>query len=418
VVFESIATNLAADTNGPVRDIFWHDRVTDVTQLVSVGETENQGSTHHQNPDVSDNGRYIVFDTLSALNAGDSNLAKDVYRRDRASGTTLLISRDTASGPANSNSYTPSITADGRYVAFASQANDLVANDTNALADVFRRDNLASSTIRLSVDTFFAQANNVSSNPSISEDGNKIAFQSLATNLISGDTNGRDDIFVRSIAVNCQLCISTTTRVSVATDGAQGNSASIDPSVSDDGRFVAFTTFATTLVAGDTNGEIDVLVRDRSTNRTSRVNTTASLAEALNGTSDAPAMSGDGRTVAFASYANNLVDPDANGSQDVFLRAQPVPTVTNATPSSGAAGTSVAVTISGTNFLPGAEVSFQPAGITATVTNVADTAITATFTIPANTPAGAVDVVVANPGTGAGPEFGTAGKCVDCFTVT
>ncbi len=142
VVFESIATNLAPDTNGAVRDIFWHDRVTDLTQLVSVGEGENQGSTHHQNPDVSDDGRYIVFDTLSALNAGDSNLAKDVYKRDRVAGSTLLVSRDTANGPANANSSTPSMTADGRYVAFASQASDLVANDTNALADVFRRDTL------------------------------------------------------------------------------------------------------------------------------------------------------------------------------------------------------------------------------------------------------------------------------------
>ena len=391
--------------------------MTDVTQLVSVGETENQGSTHHQNPDVSDNGRYIVFNTISALNAGDSNLAKDVYRRDRASGTTLLVSRDTANGPANSNSFTPSMTADGRYVAFASQASDLVANDTNAVADVFRRDTLSNSTIRLSVDTFFAQANGAELEP-VDQRGREQDRLPVA-----GDQPGhrRHQRTRRHLRPQHRRQLPALhlddDAVSVATGGAQGNSASIDPSVSDDGRFVAFTTFATTLVAGDTNGEIDILVRDRSTNRTSRVNTTASLAEALNGTSDVPAMSGDGRTVAFASYANNLVDPDANGSQDVFLRAQPVPTVTNATPSSGAAGTSVAVTISGTNFLPGAEVSFQPAGITATVTNVADTAITATFTIPANTPAGAVDVVVANPGTGAGPEFGTAGKCVDCFTV-
>ncbi len=158
--------------------------------------------------------------------------------------------------------------------------------------------------------------------------------------------------------------------------------------MSDDGRFVAFTAFATNLVAGDTNGEIDILVRDRSKNRTARVNTTATLEQAVNGSSEAPAMSGDGRTVAFASWATNLVDPDGNGSPDVFLRAQPVPTVTMVSPSFGTAGTNVGVSIIGTSFLPGAEVSFQPAGITATVTNVTDTTITATLTIPANAPLG------------------------------
>jgi len=219
----------------------------------------------------------------------------------------------------NDNSWDPSISADGRYVAFFSHASNLVPGDTNGKADVFVHDRVTGQTTRVSVASDGTEGNGYSWFPSISADGRYVAFESIASNLVPGDTNGVSDVFVHDRLTG------QTTRVSVASDGTQGHSASDHPSISADGRYVAFESFASNLVPGDTNGKRDVFVHDRLTGQTARVSV-ASDGTQGNGDSIYPSISADGRYVAFVSGASNLVPGDANGNIDVFIAAAAEPT--------------------------------------------------------------------------------------------
>ena len=175
--------------------------------------------------------------------------------RDRQAGTTRRVSISSTGTQANDASDSPSISADGRYVAFHSDATNLVAGDTNGASDIFVRDRQAGTTTRVSVSSAESQGNDDSYNPSISADGRSVAFQSDASNLVANDTNGTSDIFVRDRQAG------TTRRVSISSTGTQGNNNSDAPSISADGRYVAFPSDATNLVANDTNGTSDVFVR-------------------------------------------------------------------------------------------------------------------------------------------------------------
>src|SRR4028119_1809444 len=175
--------------------------------------------------------------------------------------TITRVSVDSAGNRANGYSSSPSISADGRFVAFYSRASNIVPGDTNSTRDIFVRDTLTNTTTRVSVDSAGNQENGTSFfyAPSISADGRFVAFYSEASNLVLGDTNNTFDIFVRDRLTN------TTTRVSVDSAGNQGNSRSTSPSISADGRFVAFSSFASNIVPGDTNRDSDIFVRDRLT---------------------------------------------------------------------------------------------------------------------------------------------------------
>jgi Tol biopolymer transport system component len=173
----------------------------------------------------------------------------------------------------------------------------------------------AASTTRVSVKSNGTEGNGNSGSPSISRTGRYVAFVSAASNLVAGDTNARDDVFVRDRSTG------KTKRVSVKSDGKQGNGDSEDPSISADGRFVAFESGASNLVAGDTNDAFDVFVRDRVGRKTTRVSVKSNGKQA-NGTSFNPSISADGRYVAFWSGASNLVAGDTNDAQDVFVRAR------------------------------------------------------------------------------------------------
>jgi TolB protein len=166
---------------------------------------------------------------------------------------------------ANGDSSEPAISADGRFVAFASGASNLVAGDTNGTYDVFVRDRKLQVTRRVSVGPGGQQANSSSVGPAISADGRFVAFSSYASNLVAGDTNGTYDVFVRDLVAQ------VTRRVSVGAGGQQANSNSSDPAISAGGRFVAFVSVASNLVAGDTNHWDDVFVRDRFAQVTRRV---------------------------------------------------------------------------------------------------------------------------------------------------
>ena len=180
---------------------------------------------------------------------------------------------------------------------------------------MFLRDRSAGTTTRLSTGVAGAQPDGGSVEPEVSANGAVVAFRSQATNLVRRDTNAHDDVFATDLAAG------TLRRVSVTNGGAQAGGGSVLPSVSGSGRFVAFTSSADDLVAGDTNGVADVFVRDRLLGTTRRVSVSAAGAQG-DGGCGFPALSTDGRHVAFESEATNLVPRDTNQTFDVFLRVR------------------------------------------------------------------------------------------------
>ncbi len=322
VAFHSDASDLVAGDGNGLQDIFVRDRQTNTTTRVSVDTTGGDPDNQSQNPSISADGRYVAFESEATdLVAGDGNLTWDVFVRDLQTNTTERASVDTAGGDSDGPSGNPSISADGRYVAFDSWATDLVVGDGNATGDVFVRDLQTNTTTRASVDTTGGDSDFGSGAPSISADGRYVAFESWATDLVAGDGNGWQDIFVRDRQTN------TTTRASVDTLGGDPDGWSQDPAISADGRYVAFHSFATDLVVGDGNGATDVFVRDLQTNTTTRASVDTAGGDP-DSWSDRPSISADGRYVAFESGATDLVAGDGNGAADVFVRDRQTNTTT------------------------------------------------------------------------------------------
>jgi Tol biopolymer transport system component len=262
----------------------------------------------------------VVFTSLATnLVVGDTNGFMDVFVHDRDTGETSRVSVASDGTQANDHTYWPAVSADGRYMAFHSMATNLVAGDTNGFGDVFVHDRDTGETARLSMAFDGAQGNGLSAYPFVSGDGRYVAFISWASNLVPGDTNGTSDIFVHDRDTG------ETTRVSVASDGTQGNgqSGQWHHAISADGRYVAFRSFASNLVPGDTNNNHDIFVHDRETGETTRVSVASDGTEGNGFSSDAD-ISADGRYVAFESTANNLVPGDTNNSFDVFVHDQGV----------------------------------------------------------------------------------------------
>jgi Tol biopolymer transport system component len=304
-----------------------------ITSRVSVGAGGAQANpAASYDPSISADGRYVAFTSLAAsLVMGDTNNTWDVFVHDRQTGLTTRVSVGAGGAQGNGLSDWPSISADGRFVAFRSEASNLVTGDTNNGADVFVHDRQTWVTTRVSVGAGGAQANGPSQWLSISGDGRYVAFVSEASNLVAGDTNSRSDVFVHDRQAG------VTTRVSVAAGGAQGNNGSgIFPCISADGRYVAFTSFDSNLVAGDTNNRGDVFVHDRQTGVTTRVSVGAGGTQG-NDSSGWPSISADGRYVAFDSLATNLVTGDTNDWQDAFVHDRQTGVTTRV--SVGAGGT-------------------------------------------------------------------------------
>jgi len=314
VAFQSYATDLVAADNNGVGDVFVRDLLTGDTERVSVSSAELEGNSQSTSPSISADGRYVAFASYASnLAEGDNNGAYDVFVRDRLAGDTERVSVSSAEAEGNSSSCYPSISADGRHVAFHSWASNLVAGDNNGVGDVFVRDRLTGDTERVSVSSAEAEGSGSSCYPSISADGRYVAFQSNASNLVEGDSNGVPDVFVRDRLTG------DTERVSVSSAEEEANGDSWTLSISADGRYVAFLSSAANLVEGDNNGTYDVFVRDRLTDDTERVSVSSAEEEA-NSNSGAASISGDGRYVAFQSNASNLVEGDNNGWSDVFVR--------------------------------------------------------------------------------------------------
>jgi Tol biopolymer transport system component len=372
VAFASLATNLVPrDTNG-VSDVFVHDRKTGRTRRVNLGPrgVQANGELGDDVVMISANGRFVGFSSRATnLVPGDTNSRIDAFVHDRKSGKTTRVS--VGLGEADGHSFFSGLSADGRFAMLFSYATNLVPGDTNGTADVFVYDRKTGTTERVSVGsggtqiqggdpggisangrfaTFYAFGTDVvpggtnfldsyvhdrktgvtervnfgpggigngdSLHPVISADGRYVAFASAASNLVPGDTNGRFDTFIHDRKTGRNW------RASVASDGTEGDADSgggYFPAISADGRYVAFVSSATNLVADDTNGVDDVFVHDRKTGRTERVSVDPS-GDQGNATSFGPAISNNGQIVAFTS--DNLVPGDTNGVSDVFVRVR------------------------------------------------------------------------------------------------
>jgi Tol biopolymer transport system component len=313
VAFESLASNLVADDTNGEYDVFVHDRQTAETERVSYGD-EGEGNNGSFRPHMSLDGQHVAFQSLASnLIPEDTNGCRDVFVADRHGAVTRVsVNSGNGQGDDGSGLNSVSISSDGRCVAFDSCATNLVDDDTNGQWDIFVRDRLLDLTERVSVSSSGEEGNNKSDRPAVSSDGRYVAFESVASNLVPDDMNERFDVFVHDRQTG------ETERISVSSSGEEGNNSSTHPSISSDGRYVAFDSAASNLVPGDTNNSNDVFLHDRQIGETLRVSI-SSTSEQGNGLSYYPAISSDGRLVAFESASSNLVQGDTNGSWDVFV---------------------------------------------------------------------------------------------------
>jgi Tol biopolymer transport system component len=328
VSFASTATNLVPGDTNARTDIFVHDRMTGQTTRVSVAADGTQGDANSiGTAALSGDGGFVAFASDASNLVPQPASGRHIYVKDLATGAIQRVSVDSAGNPAiGFVAASPSLSSDGRLVAFASSASNLVPGDTNGAIDVFVHDRATGTTVRASVDSAGSEANGTSLRPDLSGDGRLVTFDSEASNLVVGDTNGFSDVFVHD------LLTGATERASVDSAGGEANGQSVGPGIrggsafgariSGDGRLVAFDSIATNLVAGDTNlcqpfyltipGECpDVFVHDRVTGATVRVSVDSAGAQA-DGASTDPDISADGSTTAFFSAATNLVATDTN----------------------------------------------------------------------------------------------------------
>ncbi len=328
VVFLSFANNLSTVDNDAYQNVFVRDLLTNTTTLVSRRSATDGGAgadSFSWAAAIASDGRHVAFSSdANNLSSEDNDGFSNVFVRDLQTNTTSLASRQSAGdggAGANGSSLTPSISGDGRYVAFLSNADNLSVADNDAYDNIFVRDTQTSTTIlasRQSAADGAAGADGNSDTPWVSADGRFVAFASAADNLSAGDDNGVHNVLVRDLQTNTTTLVS---RQSAADGGAGANGGSYQPSVSADGRYIAFESDADNLSSADDDAQSNVFLRDTQANVTILVSRQSAVdggAGADDGSGN-PAVSADGRYVAFQSYANNLSAADDDGL-NVFLR--------------------------------------------------------------------------------------------------
>ena len=376
VLFESSAGNLVAgDTNG-TWDVFTKDLATGIVTRVSTNAAGAQTIGQAMNAHFDASGQRVVFDSTAPdlTLQGDTNRARDVFVKDLATGGVTLVSSNAAGIVGNGDSMLGTVSPDGTRVAFESLATNFTGADTNHARDVFVKDLASGDIVRVSTDALGGEANGQSADVAWSPDGTKVLFESNASNLVAGDRNGSYDIFMKDLATGA------ITRVSTAADGTEANGHSVHAHFTADGRSVVFESLATNLVAGDTNGARDIFQKDLATGAVTRLSTDIAGGQAAghaydvaqgggvtafessadltggdtnarrdiyvrdadghalrvslgvggaegNGDAFNAAVSADGSAVVFETAASNTVAGDANGQRDVFV-ARLIPSVT------------------------------------------------------------------------------------------
>jgi Tol biopolymer transport system component len=292
------------------------------TERLTVGSAGEESQAHSFVHSISADGRYVAFmSRADNLVAGDTNKAMDVFVRDLETGLTERVSVSGDGTQGNKGSRFPSISGDGRYVAFVSDADNLVAGDLNRRSDVFVHDRSTGATTRVNISAVGTEARFGHSHvAAISDNGRFVAFSSDATNLVADDKNQTSDIFVRDLEAQ------TTERISLSNGGVEANNASLQVAISSDGRIVAFFSHASNLVPDDGNDQPDVFVRDRKTGKTTRVSVAGDGKEVPGVNGLELDISGNGRFVGFTSTAK-LTPDDTNGRPDVFVHDRNTGTV-------------------------------------------------------------------------------------------
>jgi Tol biopolymer transport system component len=316
VAFQSEARNLVSEATFGARSIFVRDRWAGTTRLVSVSADGTPIATDSSEEQISGNGRYVVYSRLDRIGDGDENTVADVFRYDLRTATVRSIPTSTTWSWMDVNGPRPQISADGRYVAFASDAV-LTPGDTNGVQDVFVHDFVSGVTRKVSRSHTGGQTTADSYPGAMSADGRYVVFASTDATLVRGDTNGRSDVFVHDLRTG------STRLISVSSTGVQGDGMSYEwMTVSGDGRYVGFGSLAGTLVPGDTNGLLDVFVHDRRTARTQRISEPNRGGESA-GESLGPIISADGRQIAFTSTALLLGGGEDSGIHN-YVYARPL----------------------------------------------------------------------------------------------
>lgn len=322
VTFNSAASDLVANDSDGLEDVFITSLTFGNAVLATRRNADSLGSSRTGSGDsdthissVSADGRYVVFTSkASELTANDTNAAEDVFLRDLQTGKTTLISRNQAgTASANAASFAPQISADGRYIVFSSTASDLAANDSNTASDVFWYDRDTDKMVLVSHTIAGIAGSGASLSPVLSADGLFVAFVSSAQNLTSDTTSGKN-IFIWNSATNA---ISLVSHANIGSASGNGDSDSV--AISGNGEFVVFASAASNLIGNDTNNKKDVFVWNRSTNAIALVSQSSSGAIG-DGDSLAPSISNDGKIIAFTSAASNLEGTDNNNGLDIFVR--------------------------------------------------------------------------------------------------
>ncbi len=316
VAFYSSAENLVPDDDNAAKDVFRKDLQTGAVVRCSTDANGDQVSGASAFPSISADGRYVAFASeATTLVPGDGNGKQDIFRKDLQTGAVVMCSARPGGIEGNGTSFTCSISANGRYVAFYSEATDLlgIGNDTNGFIDIFRKDLQTEAIVRCSTDSANAESNGPSYDPSISADGRYVAFESDATDLVLPNANGSRDIYRKDLQTGAIV------RCSTSSGGTEGNSTSSYPSMSPDARYVCFESNASNLVGSDGNVNRDIFRKDLQTGSTVRCSTKASGGEVSSASFQAR-VSDDGRYVAFHSGAGDLVSGDTNLANDVFRK--------------------------------------------------------------------------------------------------
>ncbi len=313
IAYISAATNLVAvDTNG-YYDIFLYNVSTGATEIVSTDSSGNQANNNNYSIGLSDDARFVTFSSYASnLDTAATGTYSNIFVKDRVTGTTTLLSKNTSGIAGNGDSDKPVISCSGRFVAFHSLANNLDGTDSNGYRDIILVDRLSGTVIKNITKT----KNGVSEFPTLSCDGNYLAFDSYATNIVSGDSNNKTDVYRYDVRNG------NTIRVSLNNTGSEVSQNSFYPSLSGDGNLVSFTSDepsgSSKFYSGDNNGVYDVFLRNVELSTTDIVSV-SSGGTVGNGQSIMPHISSNGNYITYYSEASNLTTGDMNGTGDIYL---------------------------------------------------------------------------------------------------